>query len=384
MSWDKNTELVSLHIYLTPEADLSLPANYTYGLLGWWLDRIRQDNPELSAYLHDGGSEKPFTLSALSGVPATAPIRLIQGKPYQWIISALYQPLCQWLATWLTKLAKTPEIIKFPRGNLIITKAEIALPPTTYQQLWQTSLPQQRSFSLNFTTPTSFRSKKHHLPLPIPQNVFHSYLRRWNDFSGYKHDQEEFLAWVAETVFVSGHDIATTKIQAGKKGTVTGFTGWVSFGVDAQGNHYPDQQQLLYALLQLAPYCGTGHKTTFGLGQTQLGIDSAPIPQITKITKPVIPKADQSSNELSHDSDGCSDHSYGCRNRITELTNLFFQQKKRQGGTRAQDSAKIWATILARYEFGESLQAIAIDLQMPYETVKTYAKLARRAINNSS
>ena len=29
---------------------------------------------------------------------------------------------------------------------------------------------------------------------------------------------------------------------------------------------------------------------------------------------------------------------------------------------------------------GDSLQAIAQDLEMPYETVKTYAKLARREL----
>lgn len=29
---------------------------------------------------------------------------------------------------------------------------------------------------------------------------------------------------------------------------------------------------------------------------------------------------------------------------------------------------------------GESLQVIAQDLEMPYETVKTYAKLARREL----
>lgn len=38
------------------------------------------------------------------------------------------------------------------------------------------------------------------------------------------------------------------------------------------------------------------------------------------------------------------------------------------------------ATILARREFGESLQTIAADLEIPYETVKTYAKLAHRAL----
>jgi len=38
------------------------------------------------------------------------------------------------------------------------------------------------------------------------------------------------------------------------------------------------------------------------------------------------------------------------------------------------------ATILARYELGERLKAIAINLSMPYETVKKYAQTACKAI----
>jgi|JI7StandDraft_1071085.scaffolds.fasta_scaffold482260_2 DNA-directed RNA polymerase specialized sigma24 family protein len=40
----------------------------------------------------------------------------------------------------------------------------------------------------------------------------------------------------------------------------------------------------------------------------------------------------------------------------------------------------VWATILASYELGESLKAIAIDLDMPYETVRKYAQTVRKAI----
>jgi CRISPR-associated endoribonuclease Cas6 len=35
---------------------------------------------------------------------------------------------------------------------------------------------------------------------------------------------------------------------------------------------------------------------------------------------------------------------------------------------------------VARRELGDSLQAIAADLGIPYETAKTYSKLARRAM----
>jgi len=391
ITWHKNTELVAICLHLTPETDLTLPPNYTYGLLGWWLDRIRQDNPELSAYLHDGGAEKPFTLSLLTGLSPNPPHRLLRGNTYQWTISALYQPLCQWLATWLDKL---PESLHIFRGSLTITHAELALPPCTYDQLWQTPLPPQRKFTLNFLAPTSFRSKKHHLPLPIPSNIFQSYYRRWQDFSGRSYNQEEFLAWVAEMVFVSGHAIATTKILAGKAGLVTGFTGWVDFGVEgkridrasALSNPPPDYARLLYTLLQLAPYCGTGHKTTFGLGYTRQYLDQKleqNLPQHPNYYHPnnhLEPAPTRSIPASRTINTKKIDYLH---DRIAELTTVFFEQRKRSGGNRASHTAQLWATILARRELGESLQDISIDLGIPYETVRTYAKRARKAINLS-
>jgi len=109
----------------------------------------------------------------------------------------------------------------------------------------------------------------------------------------------------------------------------------------------------------IAPFCGTGHKTTFGLGQTRSGwLAAAP---------PAPPRIESLIAE-----------------RITELTEPFLATKKWQGGNRATSSAETWATILARRELGESLQAIALDLETPYETVKTYAKLARRALSEAN
>lgn len=45
--------------------DCALYPQYTIGLHAWFLDQIRQLDPELSAYLHDGESEKSFSLSGL-------------------------------------------------------------------------------------------------------------------------------------------------------------------------------------------------------------------------------------------------------------------------------------------------------------------------------
>ncbi|MEL6250356.1 MAG: CRISPR-associated endoribonuclease Cas6, partial [Cyanobacteria bacterium J06627_15] len=70
--------------------------------------------------------------------------------------------------------------------------------------------------------------------------------------------------------------------------------------------------------------------------------------------------------------------------RIEELTALFLSMKKRQGGDRAQNTAQKWATILARREQGDGLKAIAQDMGLAYETTKTYSKLARKALRESS
>jgi CRISPR-associated endoribonuclease Cas6 len=212
------------------------------------------------------------------------------------------------------------------------------------------------SLSLTFISPTSFRRKGHHLPLPWPRNVFHSYLRRWNQFSGETVSQEEFLDWVDEHVIIQRHQVQSIKVAAGKRGSVTGFTGAIAYSLDRKAQANPDFHALFFALGRLAPYCRTGHKTTFGLGQTIAGWH-------LKQATVTVPPAQTLLAE-----------------RIEELTLLFREQRKRTGGDRAQAIAEKWATVLARRELGDSLLDIAADMDMPYETVKTYSKLARRAL----
>ncbi len=357
LSWPANTELLSLAFELEPKAADLLYPQYTVGLHAWFLDQIRQIDPDLSAHLHDSGSEKPFTLSGLTGplLPRGQQLQLVPQQTYFWHLTALSQPVVRALATWLKRL---PAAIALHSAPLTIRSCSLASPATTYAQLLQVQRPTPPTLTLNFLSPTSFRRKGHHLPLPWPPNVFHSYLRRWNDFSGLPFEQEEFLAWIDDCVLIQRHRLESSKVVAGKKGSVTGFTGFIEFGLSQAAAERPDFEQLFFSLGQLAPYCGTGHKTTFGLGQTRLErLPPADLP-------PLVP----TQIFVAH--------------RIEELTETFVAHRKRPGGDRAREAAQTWATILARRETGESLQTIAQDLEMPYETVKTYAKLARRALNH--
>lgn len=362
MLWPKTTELVSLEFALRPLADCQLYPQYTIGLHAWFLHQIRDLNPELSAYLHDSESEKAFSLTGLDGQFTThsQSLQLLADKTYYWRINSLSAPVTQGIVTWLKQLPDTLELKDAP---LTIESVRLAQPATTYSKLLTQGKAQiadnASSVRLSFTSPTSFRRKGHHLPLPWPTNVFHSYLRRWNHFAKKQIDQTDFIDWIDNHVIIQQHQLASTQVVAGKQGSVTGFTGSVTYALDFKAADRPDYQAMFYALIQLAPYCGTGHKTTFGLGETHLGWDSNQADHQVPLAQQVLAQ------------------------RIAELTELFLSQKKRQGGSRAQNTAEIWATVLARREKGDSLTAISQDMELAYETTKTYSKLARRAFKES-
>ncbi|NJR18356.1 MAG: CRISPR-associated endoribonuclease Cas6 [Calothrix sp. CSU_2_0] len=353
LTWNDEAEIVGLEFALVPPVNASIYPQYSTGLHAWFLNCVRNADPDLSAYLHDGESEKPFTISLLDGeiVSSGMNIQLSSDRIYYWCVTGLSQRVTNWLRDWVNNLPSHLELSHVP---LKIESCRIVHPATSYDRL----LNQENiggAVSLEFLSPTSFRRKKHHFPLPLPFNIFQSYLRRWNDFSNLPVDADDFLAWIDEQVIINRHQISSSKVLAGKKGAVTGFTGAVELGLARTASQNPDYYRLFYALCNFAPYCGTGHKTTFGLGQTRLGWSSKLVRDVPDVES-VLAK------------------------RIEDLTEIFMLQRKRQGGGRASEIGVKWATILARREMGDSLMQISEDTEIPYETVKTYVKLARKAL----
>ncbi|MBO3457351.1 CRISPR-associated endoribonuclease Cas6 [Aetokthonos hydrillicola Thurmond2011] len=357
VTWSANSEIIGLEFELVTPVDSSVYPQYSIGLHAWFLNQVRSFDPELSAYLHDGESEKPFTISVLNGeiVSSGMNIQLSSDTTYRWYVTGLSHRVTSWMRKWVKKL---PEHLYLQDVPLQIQACKIAHPATTYSQLLDTANI-TGSVALEFLSPTSFRRKKHHFPLPLPFNIFQSYLRRWNDFSNLPVETDDFLAWIDEHVIISRHQIASQKVLAGKQGAVTGFTGSIELSLAKTASKQPDYQRLFYALASLAPYCGTGHKTTFGLGQTRLGWSSKLVQDVPDVES-VLAK------------------------RIEDLTEIFTAQRKRLGGERASEIAMKWATILARREMGDSLISISQDTAIPYETVKTYVKLARKALKQEN
>jgi CRISPR-associated endoribonuclease Cas6 len=396
LTWPQQTDLVGLQITLQSTQDCTLPSNYTYWLHAWFLDQVRQVDPSVSAYLHDNQDEKAFTLSAFlsdsqinDGQQSTGGDRTVTfpaTSTYHCHITALCAPIAVALRKWLTH---PPGIIKFRDGTFQILDWQIATPATTYENLWEDTKPSD--LSLTFLSPTGFRKNGNHMPLPIPENLFHSYLRRWNTFAHLEFDQDSFLQWVNECVILQRHDIRSRKAQPGKQGSVTGFIGTIQLGLTSKAKAEPEYVQLVHTLINAAPYFGTGHKITFGLGQTRLGwqplttavaVTASPPPIANNRSTP--PLAEPQPTSPPPRANVSQLRKTLLKARVEELEPIFLAIRKRQGGDRAKHTAQLWANIIARQESGDSLKSIAADLKLPYETVKKYAQLARKQMESVS
>ncbi len=375
-----NAELVGIQLEIEPIEDGQLPSNYTYFLHAWFLDQMRQMSPALSKALHDNQEEKAFTLSGLLGNVEVQErsVWFRSREQYCCVITGLNAIVCQVLGDWCKEM---PQEMVLQGMRFGIVGVQQVLPSLTYDEMWERATP--GDLSLTFVSATGFRKAGNHMPLPIPENVFHSYLRRWNVFAPVEFEQDDFLKWVNECVVIVRHEVRSVKVQAGKQGSVTGFVGAVQLGLTAKAGEEPEYIQLVRALVDCAPYFGTGHKVAFGLGQTRSGwlLDeiAEPIREtiVHEITKPIV-KAKVKS--IANRETVVSARKALIEVRRSELEAIFFGVKKRQGGDRARKAAQMWALILARYEVGESLKAIAVDLELPYETVKKYVQLARRVL----
>ena len=360
--WPLGTELLGLEFELKAIASGHLESSYAKGLHAWTLKQFQQVNPELSAKMHDNPERKGFTLSRLRGnlVPEQNGFRITRGDRFYWSISCLSEEVVRGMHAWLSNGVDT---IRLQENVLKVEACRVELKPQTYAGVWRAAV--DKPLTVSFLSPTSFRRKGQHLPIPWPFNLFQSYLRRWQAFTEMEFarkvfgeeglDAEVFLAWIDEGVVFRRHELRSEKVAAGKRGMVTGFVGAVELGLSSVAREAVGFTRLFGALGAYAPYCGTGHKTTFGLGQTRLG-------WLVVQGEPILSEAERLAA------------------RIEVLEGEFFGAKQRRGGNRARKTAKVWGTVLARREMGESLGAIARDLGMRYETVKTYVKLARRVL----
>ena len=140
---------------------------------------------------------------------------------------------------------------------------------TSYEKLYTDLVAEEpepiRQFSLNFVTPTSFSSQGSHLPLPIPNLMFRSWLEKWNHFASIYLGGDELVNYLSQAVKFRRHRLQTRNFQV-HRGYVTGFTGSVVLQLPFRVE--PLLANVTDLLVNYAEFSGTGMKTRLGMGQT--------------------------------------------------------------------------------------------------------------------
>ncbi|MFN8499546.1 MAG: CRISPR system precrRNA processing endoribonuclease RAMP protein Cas6 [Anaerolineae bacterium] len=265
--------LASFLVFLKPRRTAPLGRTVGRSLHALLLNMIRQVDPALSEELHADTRSKPFTVSMLQGRlgrdggrAAALPTEVYRVR-YTVMTDPVFRSLSQILLGKV--LYREPVIIDGAPYDITDISVEASRSDgwaglSSYEQVMEGARPEPR-ITLEFASPTTFRQGEVNLLFPLPASVFGSYWRRWQAFAPLKLDDEALLAFVEESVVVERYDLATRIVSYGEH-QFNGCVGTCQYRV--LGNN-PAYARQLNALADFALFCGTGQKTTQGLGQTR-------------------------------------------------------------------------------------------------------------------
>lgn len=281
--------LLSLLLSLTPTTSTRLDGFYGREAQAWLLGQIARHDPELAEALHQeegSGRPKPFTVSSL--IVPEAGRRETQGET--WLIPGNDCLLrITSLEARLTELLLKKMLPNLPpRVRLKWTEFRV-LGPARENQWWgETTFAELArcanegkngvSVTLEFASPTAFRSGGVDMSLPTPDQVWRSLWWRWNAFAPEAlHIDPLWPNFAGSCLVVSDFQLRSMKVlfKQGEKGAATGCTGRATYRLLPEKHcgdlapFRPGAELVLRSLASFALYSGVGHHTTMGLGQAR-------------------------------------------------------------------------------------------------------------------
>lgn len=266
--------LLSIVFPLRPHRPAVIPADQGRALAAEFLRWVQKQDPDFSQTLHRQNELRPYTLSGLrGGSHRGGQILLMPEHTLWWRLTTLTPTLSQFILNRL--LPNLPQTISL--GEQPFDLLPPILDPKQHPWAGQTTgedLAAQaliaarqptRQIEIHFASPTTFHSQERHQPFPLPAMVFRQWLEKWNAFSPVAFPKET-LAVVETQLTISRYRLESQVVKFGQAMFI-GFTGRCAYRILTQDPYW---QRLLHALARYAFYCGTGAKTTFGLGQTRL------------------------------------------------------------------------------------------------------------------
>jgi CRISPR-associated endoribonuclease Cas6 len=285
--------ILSVVIELRSQSNSPILGTLGRAAQGWFLQQVTALDARLASRLHAREYRaakviRPYTVSTLldrRGKPLEKGAWLQPGQPYWLRLTTLSEELSEFvLARLLPRLPASIEIYKMPfqvEGASTDPAQHPWAQKSSYLELHEQSarLPAERQIRLQFASPTAFRAHGLDLPLPLPGLVVGAYLERWNLFGPESlRLHEDFAVFAGQWLAVSRLSNLNTQrwtFGEGTRGVATGFTGEVEFTLQrpektgAWAEVWEGAPEVLHLLAAYSFFCGTGHHTTVGMGQTR-------------------------------------------------------------------------------------------------------------------
>jgi CRISPR-associated endoribonuclease Cas6 len=275
--------LTSLILTLKSPKKATLPASLGRAGQAALLRLIQDRNPNQAEELHDQKGFKPYTVSNLVlGRRAGGSLRVEAGQEGWLRFTGLNQTISQYLTA---VAADPPNSVELDGHQFTMTGTTLdpAQHPwagqASYQDLAAPFLLGSQAkpspkIRMEFVSPTTFRSNRRYVPLPLPELVFGSLLDRWQAFAPIAL-HPEMRRFAEEAMVLSRYQIRTRGVphkragqeeEGGRGGYQIGFTGQVTFTALNRDRYWLN---VLHLLAAFAFYSGVGYQTGTGLGQTR-------------------------------------------------------------------------------------------------------------------
>lgn len=246
---------------------------------GYWLNSWRAIAGEVGDALHDERALRQFTVSPLMGTRSIrhgrTPVRA--GDEVRLRLTTLDASSdAELLGRWVLE-RPDPTL-----GGVAWQVQRIARHPDDHDDAGESSYEQLAARSkipsrwdVAFPTPTAFHLEgERYLPFPLPHLLVESWLERWQanappTLPPLAADSDAFLARVASGCFVSQYRLKTAsfRFRFEKEVPQIGCTGTMTL----DGRNLDETDRSIVATLgRFAYYCGSGHHTTMGMGQTRV------------------------------------------------------------------------------------------------------------------
>ena len=271
---------ISAVIYLSPFEDATLRLTMGHHAHAALLSLLRISNPEKAEEIHAVSAQKPFTVSPLIGKGERRGNFLrVRAETECWL---RFTFIDDELFTHFSNAFFTQELpsirlgqATFQFNRLIIDNSEdqVWSGNTTYADLTQ-SAKAETEIRLKFHSPTAIRAmtpsgqKTYNHTQVDPKLCYQSWINKWNAFAPIQFDKTELLAFVAEHARVSRSETRTRALNFGRN-TEIGWVGTCTFSFGSENAHDENLLRAVNCLANFAFYCGTGYKTTMGMGQTK-------------------------------------------------------------------------------------------------------------------